>query len=157
MNLENQAQPEAPNGRSPQRPDAVGYWAILLSGIVFGYVRRVVSPHGFSPIQFLILDVCFRGEADTVTGIAHIIPFDSSAVSRRVEELRGKGLLQTRRSRADRRVVHVELTEEGHALVERLLEGVRAEGVRHMAVLTQREQKRLIALMRKVVEGAEER
>lgn len=157
MNQEDQAQSEAQEARRPQRPQTVGYWTLLLSGIVFGYVRQAVSPHGFSPIQFLILAVCYRGEANTVTGIAGVLPFDASAVSRRVEEMRAKGLLVTRRSREDRRVLHVELTDEGQTLVMQLLEEVRIEASKYTSVLTQREQNRLIALMRKVVEAAEER
>ena len=157
MSQADQAPQETPDTIQPQRPDAIGYWAILLSGIVFRYVRHVVSSYGYRPIQFLILDVCSRGEADTVTGIARIIPFDASAISRQVEVLRAKGLLRTRRSTVDRRVVHVELTQEGRTLVEELLEGVRAEGVRHMAVLSESEQKHVIALIRRVVESAEAR
>lgn len=155
MSQSDQAQPEALDARRPQRPQTVGYWTLLLSGIVFGYVRRAVSPHGFSPIQFLILAVCYRGEANTVTGIARVLPFDASAVSRRVEEMRAKGLLETRRSREDRRVLHVELTDEGQTLVMQLLEEVRVEASKHTAVLTNREEKRLISLMRKVVESVE--
>ena len=155
MSQADQAQPEAQDARRPQRPQTVGYWTLLLSGIVFGYVRRAVSPHGFSPIQFLILAVCYRGEANTVSGIARVLPFDASAVSRRVEEMRAKGLVETRRSREDRRVVHVELTEEGQTLVRQLLEEVRVEASKHTAVLTNREEKRLISLMRKVVESVE--
>ena len=134
----------------------MGYLSILLSGIVTEYIREVVSPYGLKPIQFLILDVCSRKEADTVSGIAQILPFDSSAVSRRVEGLRAAGLLQTRRSREDRRVVHVELTAEGHELVAELLEEVKAQGANHMALLSNSEKKRLIFLMRKAMESVEE-
>ncbi len=154
MSQETQGQ-YSPGAKRQQNTETVGYLSILLSGVVTEYIREVVSPYGLKPIQFLILDVCSRKEADSVSGIARILPFDSSAVSRRVEGLRAAGLLQTRRSREDRRVVHVELTDEGHDLVAELREEVKAQGTSHMAALSTNEKKRLISLMRKAMESVE--
>ena len=155
MSQTDQGQQYSPVVKKQQVTETVGYLAVLLSGVVTEYIREVVRPYDLRPVQFLILDVCSREEADTVSGIAQILPFAPSAVSRRVEELRAKGLLQTRRSREDRRRVHVEVTEEGHELTAELREKVRARGVNHMAALSDSEKGLLVSLMRKALESVE--
>ena len=64
--------------------------------------------------------------------------------------LERKGLLRRVRSDADRRVVHVELTQDGHSVADAVL-GVKSKFHREMlAVLTEEEQAILLVLLRKI-------
>ena len=110
-----------PEERTRQRPRVVSYWLILLEAAILRSLRRSLAPFKISEIQFIILDTCFRGEANTVSSIARLAHYDPSVVSRHVERLRSRGLLETLRLKRDRRVVQLSVTEEGRLLREQLL------------------------------------
>ncbi len=95
----------------------------LAAKIVAAYAKLAyerLSPYGVTPVQWAILEACSRGREDTVTGLARVIPLDTASISRQVDGLVKKGLIQRRRQRRDRRVVRLELTEEGTGLMPEL-------------------------------------
>lgn len=106
--------------KQPKRLQSVGYWAILLGGLIDKATHRAFIPFQVTPTEFLILHMCFLGVANTVTEMALVSPLEVSAMSRQVERLRTRGLLERRRSQEDRRVVFLELTEPGRLLLLRL-------------------------------------
>ena len=108
------------NPQQPRRPETVAYWAILLGGAISKGTQRVLTPFRMTPNEFLILHMCYQEEANTVTDLARVSPLEVSAMSRQVEKLRSRGLLQRNRSTEDRRVVFLELTEKGRALMPEL-------------------------------------
>ena len=100
----------------------IGYWvARVASALIRDFTWRFAS-YGITPVQFRILELCFRGEADTVTELARVVVLDPSGVSRQVEQLRKMGLLARRRTPSDRRTVRLELTEKGRNLVPELIQ-----------------------------------
>ena len=105
--------PEKGLARSPQ---ALGYWVTVLENAILTRLSQMLSPFDISPLQFMILNVCLRGEANTVSSISCIVPFGASAISRQAETLRSRGLLLASRQESDRRVVCFDLTEEGRRL-----------------------------------------
>ena len=104
-----------------QRPSTILYWLIVMAAVSLGRLKRSLAPFEISELQFIILDMCHRGEADTAASIARRTHYDPSIVSRHIERLRSRGLLQTRRRKRDRRVVKLSLTDEGRMLREQLL------------------------------------
>lgn len=145
------------NQLRPWRPESVGYWVILLGGTVLNQLERALRPFGISPVQFAILDMCYRGEANTVSSISQVIPFDSSNVSRQVEQLCKSGRLSRRRWQSDRRVVELSLTEDGKELMHQLIQVVTGEEARNMAGISNDEKMTLVSLMRRLVEDFEGR
>ncbi len=61
-----------------------------------------------------------RGHCDTVAGCARASCSDAGAMTRMLDRLESKGLLQRVRSTADRRVIHLELTEAGDAIAKQI-------------------------------------
>ncbi len=61
-----------------------------------------------------------RGRADTVAACAREAGIDAGAMTRMLDRLEAKGLLERTRSTQDRRVVHVQLTRHGHEVAERI-------------------------------------
>lgn len=109
-------------GKAMRRPGVLSYWVVLLEAAVLRSLKRSLAPFKISELQFIILDMCFRGEATTVSSIARLTHYDPSVVSRQTENLRSRGLLQTRRLKRDRRVVELSLTDEARMLREELLD-----------------------------------
>lgn len=73
-----------------------------------------------------------------------------------VDNLEKHGLVQRRRDEHDRRVVVVQLTEAGRALIADLFPGHAAAVADELAVLTPDEQRRLGELCRKLGKGLEQ-
>lgn len=140
----------------PDRLPSIGYWVIVLGGMVLKATQQALAPFEVAPTEFLILHQCFRKEANTVTELAGISPLDVSAMSRQVERLRDRGLLRRRRSTDDRRVVFLELTEEGRLLLYRLYRVAEAVEEKIVQNLGSEEKESLMASLRKLTIDLEE-
>ena len=70
--------------------------------------------------------MCSDGCADTVSGLARVMPIDPAAVSRNVHRLAQRGLLEKKPSQRDRRSATLNVTENGKDLLEELAEHVEA-------------------------------
>ena len=58
--------------------------------------------------------------ADTAFELAREMSIDAGAMTRMLDRLAAKGLIERVRSETDRRVVHLRLTPEGHAAADRI-------------------------------------
>ena len=110
---------------------------------------------GIIPVQFAILDLCFRGQADTVTELARMVPIDAASISRNVDRLVKRGLIQRRRSRSDRRVVRLALTEEGTAVMPRIMEQLQEVNSILLRGVTQEEMRGFMGMLQKVTANSE--
>ena len=86
-----------------------------------------LGPHRLSALEYGILDRCCRGEAQTVTELACVLPGDASVMSRHVSKLVDRGLLRRTRLPTDRRTVRLRLTADGRALARALSEELQAQ------------------------------
>ncbi len=96
---------------------------ILGASVVSAYsklARDKLEPFELTPLHWAILDACFQDQADTITSLTQVLPLDPASISRIVETLVKKGLLQRRRLSSDRRVVKLSLTKEGLELMPEL-------------------------------------
>lgn len=144
----------------PQGPvDAVdtGPLGALGSSITSAYGRLItprLAPYGVTLIQFGMLNFCFQGRADTVSGLAILIPVDAGSLSRHVDKLVKQGLLRRRRSQRDRRVVRLELTDEGTALVRELTHVVLDVNAALLSGVSEDEKRCLVGVVGKIVENS---
>ena len=112
--------------RTQPSPDDLGYWlASVTSALIRDWTERFRS-YNISPVQFRILEMCYRNEASTVTELSRVIVLDAGGISRQVDRLFNMGLLDRIRQVHDRRSVRLELTAEGRALVPQLLQHMSA-------------------------------
>ena len=75
-------------GRKPAFPPRLGLLGCQRGlGADTDFSRRF-SRCGIAPVQFRILETCFRGEANTVTGLGRVIVLDPGGISRQAEQLR---------------------------------------------------------------------
>ena len=96
-----------------------------VSGLVNAVARGMeqqLAPWGFSALEFSILGVCFRAGETTVSELASVIPVDSGRISRIVHKFYERGLISRERMTSDRRIVRLQLTDEGRGLVPRLVQ-----------------------------------
>lgn len=119
---------------------SLGYLIKRLHNLIVPCAEELFSDADFTFSQWVVLMAVRDGLASTCGGIARHMDHDTGAVTRLVDQLEERGFLVRKRSTADRRVVHIEITPAGRALTRSLmprligfwnevLEGIPAEEV----------------------------
>ena len=104
----------------PKRGEPTVDLRILCTGVIRGYVALAtgtVGEVGLSLTQWGVLERCAKGQANTVTALTEIVPADQASISRAAHQLVRLDLLKRQRLARDRRVVRLEATDKGQALV----------------------------------------
>ena len=85
-----------------------------------GEIDRVLEPRGLTSAQWVPLLKLHLGHATTAAELARECTLDAGAMTRTLDRLEAKGLVTRVRSSQDRRVVNLELTEEGRATASQI-------------------------------------
>ncbi|MBO1419892.1 MarR family winged helix-turn-helix transcriptional regulator [Streptomyces sp. FH025] len=92
--------------------------------LVDAELNRTFAEHGLDAASFDVLATLKRSGPPyrlTPTGLMQSAMVTSGAITQRLDRLEARGLVTRTRSDLDRRSRDVELTPEGHALIERAL------------------------------------
>lgn len=74
-----------------------------------------------SSAQFIVIaSLALSDTANSASDLCKDISYDAGAMTRMIDRLETKGLLRRNRRPDDRRVVYIELTEEGHRAFPRM-------------------------------------
>lgn len=95
--------------------DSIGH---RLFGVMMMFRREAdarMARHGLTDAQWKPLWMIQSGRATTAIELARESGIDAGAVTRMLDRLEAKGLVERVRSESDRRVVHLKLTEAGQA------------------------------------------
>lgn len=76
----------------------------------------LLDPLGLSYTQYLVLLVLWEEEGITVGRLGERLSLDSGTLSPVLKRMEAAGLVTRQRALSDERVVHIGLTEQGHAL-----------------------------------------
>ncbi len=130
--------------------DQIGHQLRRAYQAASAHLAARIKPFDLTPQQFATLAKLWeRGplpqsqlgrEVDTPRANIHIM----------IDRLRKRGLVTTARDKADRRVVHVALTSQGHALIENLIPLDMAATTDASATLTPSEARTLAKLLAKL-------
>ncbi len=63
--------------------------------------------------QWLVLKILYLKRAETPTGVAKSIDADPTTISRHLDSLEARGLIERKHDQKDRRVTQLQLTQEG--------------------------------------------
>ncbi len=132
----------------------LGYWVGSLASAIRKGLSEELEPFGVTPTQWVIIEAAFEGNANTITGLARIIPVDAAGISRQLDKLTDKGLVRRRRLRSDRRTVRIELTEAGRDLVPKLAPRVQADNANFLTGISGEEQSALIDVVQRMLRNA---
>jgi DNA-binding MarR family transcriptional regulator len=83
---------------------------------------RRLAPLELSAAQFSVIASLAGEERKSASDLCRGISYDAGAMTRMLDRLEGKGLIRRSRSPEDRRLVHLELTEEGRSAYPRMRE-----------------------------------
>lgn len=99
---------------------SVGYQLFCVTTMMRREIELRMAAHGITDAQWKPLWMLERGRAATAIELARELDIDAGAVTRVVDRLVAKGLIERVRSDADRRVVHLSLTAAGRAVTARI-------------------------------------
>ncbi len=99
--------------------DHLGYWLRCLSNFVSGSFEKKLSGHDISVAQWVVLRTLFENSGVTLNQAAQLVGVDKSSLSRMVERLVKRGLIN-RTEGSDRRSVGLTLTAAGRKIVPQL-------------------------------------
>jgi DNA-binding MarR family transcriptional regulator len=142
---------------SPQNyrtEEGVGYLMRHILNAVSLEVERELEPSGLTNAQWVPLLKLYMGSASTVAELARECRLDAGGMTRLLDRLEGKGLVRRVRSSEDRRVVNLELTDEGRNAAKKIpavLCGVQNAHLRGFSV---EEWQLLRSLLRRVLDNA---
>jgi len=100
---------------------SVGYLIKRAHSMMLDVIEQVFVQQGFSYLQYVILSALRDGIAVNPKDICAQYRHDSGALTRVIDQLEERGLLERVRRDRDRRKVELQLTQAGRATVEGLI------------------------------------
>jgi DNA-binding MarR family transcriptional regulator len=94
--------------------ESIGFLMRRVVNEVSAEIERQFDSSGLTNAQWLPLYKLHLGSVSTVAELARECHLDTGGMTRLLDRLEAKGLVRRVRSCADRRVVNLELTDEGH-------------------------------------------
>ncbi len=140
--------------RNNIRPDVATMASLILSQAFVNWHKafmRVLDPYKLTYSQWIIMHTLMAtGEPMSPSELNRYLTIEGTSISVVIDGIERRGLIQRRRSRADRRVVKVRLTAEGHALLNEINAQIGGLINEIFGPLTAVERKQLIALCRRI-------
>jgi DNA-binding MarR family transcriptional regulator len=107
-------------GESYDMGGSMGHLLFQLMNSIRREVEARMAELDLTDAQWKPLWMLKMGRADTAFELAREMNIDAGAVTRMLDRLAAKGLIERVRSETDRRVVHLRLTPEGDAAAEKV-------------------------------------
>jgi len=136
--------------------DSIGYMMRrILVALGQSVESHICEPGGPTYPQWIPLHKLRMGLATTVAELARECELDTGAMTRLLDRLEAKGLCRRVRSVSDRRVVNIELTEEGRAAAEAVPHVLSRVQNEHLAGFTDKEWEQLKSYLRRILNNAQ--
>jgi DNA-binding MarR family transcriptional regulator len=137
------------------RPEqSVGYLMKRIIATFADAVDHELAPTGLTSAQWVPLLKVYLGEASTVAELARHCTLDAGAMTRTLDRLEAKGLVKRVRSSEDRRVVNLELTDEGRATAKRIPAALCRVQNAHLRGFSEDEWQLLRGMLRRILDTA---
>lgn len=107
-----------------------------------------------SSAQFIVISALALGGAKSASDLCKGISYDAGAMTRMIDRLESKGLIRRDRRPDDRRVVYLELTEEGHRAFPRMREVSMTVVNRFLRGFSQDEARQLESFLSRMLDNA---
>jgi DNA-binding MarR family transcriptional regulator len=116
-----------------------------------------LAPLEMSAAQYVIVASLASGpgEPKSAADLCKVISYDAGAMTRMLDRLEAKGLVRRTRSSQDRRLMNLELTEEGRAAYPRMREISMSIANRFLRGFTKSEARQLEGFLNRMLENAQ--
>jgi DNA-binding MarR family transcriptional regulator len=100
---------------------SIGYLLKRSHSLLMERAEAAFENHDITFMQWVVLVRLRDGLGNTAAELCRGVGHDSGALTRMLDQLEARGLVERKRSKADRRVVELSLTRQGEAMVESLI------------------------------------
>ena len=116
-----------------------------------------LAPLEMSAAQYIIVAnlATGPGEPKSAADLCKVISYDAGAMTRMLDRLEAKGLIRRTRSAQDRRLLNLELTEEGRAAFPRMREISMSNANRFLRGFSKAEARQLEGFLNRMLENGE--
>ena len=135
--------------------ESVGHILRVLLNSMNRRIDAQMQEHDLTAMQWKPLLMLKFGVADTAAELARQNGSDTGAMTRMLDRLEAKGLIQRTRSAEDRRVVHLKLTGAGKGAADKIPFGLSAVLNEHLDGFGSDEFNQLKTLLRKMIANGE--
>jgi DNA-binding MarR family transcriptional regulator len=137
-----------------QPNESVGYLMRRILNVFAAAVDNELEPQGLTSAQWMPLLKLHMGTGSTVAELARGCQQDAGSMTRMLDRLEAKGLVRRVRSGEDRRVVNIELTDEGRAAAREIPAVLCGVQNAHMRGFTTEEWQLLKSMLRRILDNA---
>lgn len=114
-----------------------------------------LAPLGLSAAQFIVIaQLATADSPKSASDLCKGISYDAGAMTRMLDRLERRGLIQRSRSNMDRRLVYLELTNEGRAVFPRMREISMTVANRFLRGFTRTEARQLESFLDRMLQNA---
>jgi DNA-binding MarR family transcriptional regulator len=142
--------------KSLTRPKALGRYLNFASGASTAMCQDMLSEHGLTLAQWVILSALWRQDGMLISEIADYSGNNAPAASRIIDRMEEAGLVKREPSEDDKRVVRVYLTDHGRSF-DHLSDFHERVNARLLKGLSERETETLFDLLERVDANARAR
>ncbi len=136
--------------------ESIGYMMRrILVSVTQSISNQMWEPGSPTFPQWAPLYKLHMGHATTVAELARVCELDTGAMTRLLDRLEAKGLCRRVRSVSDRRVVNIELTDEGRAAAQQLPHVLSRVQNEYLAGFTSEEWLQLKGYLRRILDNAQ--
>ncbi len=135
--------------------ESVGYLIKRVRAALGVAVDREMAAYDVSNEQWTILLMLSEGRYETAAELARGSVCDTGSMTRMLDRLEAKGLVQRKRCAEDRRVVRIALSEAGRSLADILPDVMVKVLNAHLAGFSSAEFEQLKSLLRRMLDNAE--
>ena len=116
-----------------------------------------LAPLEMSAAQYIIVANLATGpdEPKSAADLCKVISYDAGAMTRMLDRLEAKGLIRRTRSSQDRRLLNLELTEEGRAAFPRMREISMSNANRFLRGFSKAEARQLEGFLNRMLENGQ--
>jgi DNA-binding MarR family transcriptional regulator len=136
---------------------SAGYLIKRAYGLMLSVLEPQLAEVNLTYMQFSVLMSLRDNIALNSRDICLLFRHDSGALTRVLDQLEQRGLIERQRSAADRRAVELRLTDAGHKTVAALVPMVVATLNRELGDFSHEEIDELLRLLNKLIAGIEKR
>ena len=142
-----------PDGYLPD--DSVGYLLRRIISAVGQEVDHELEPSGLTNAQWVPLLKLHMGTASSVAEVARECQLDAGSMTRLLDRLEAKGLVRRLRTSKDRRIVNLELTDEGREAAKQIPQVLCRVQNAHLQGFSADEWNTLKNLLRRILDNAQ--
>src|SRR5579863_269131 len=141
--------------RTYEARNSVGYLVKRTYALMLDALEPAFTAQGFTYMQYVVMMQLRSGDAVNQRDFCQIFRHDSGALTRVIDQLAERGLVERERSAEDRRKVNLHLTPAGRSTVEALIPLVVEKLNAAVAEFSRAELEELTRLLGKFIDGSQ--